>query len=174
MSQIILTVVGVNGKAITSATKVFNTDLITAASTYVPGNNTSGITGANTVVSYLESDKQYKSGAYPGSVTYATKRAKSLTRPRLYYVTEAVGLVTGGYSLKEVIVHTWAGGAATTDTATALEAVATTDVILAKQTDGATALSVKGVRASASTITLTTTANAANGYIFQIFVYSKD
>ena len=73
------------------------------------------------------------------------------------------------YLLKSSTEWTWAGGAAKTDTAT-VAAVGTTDVIVVLPLD--TTNGVKGVRASGTTITLTTVDNSADGKKFQILIFT--
>ena len=174
MSKITLNVVGINGKAVTATTKEFDTDRIKEMKTYVPASNSSNIATANSVIAYAEPGSNYTGSVFTGSIGYREKGARENLRPTLYYVVEATSAISKGYTLKEVITHTWAGGVTTTDTATAVYPIGTTDLIEVNQLEGATALSAKGVRAAASTITLTTGANAANGYKFQIIVYSKN
>lgn len=80
------------------------------------------------------------------------------------------------YNLKYAVEHTWAGGAATTDTHTVSGtgmSVATDDLIVVNQLDSALQTAIKGVRASATTITLTSVGVGANGEKVQILVYSK-
>lgn len=81
-----------------------------------------------------------------------------------------------GYNLKYVAEHTWAGGAATTDTHTVSGTgmtVETDDVIVVNQLDSVLQTAIKGVRASSTTITLTSVGNGADGEKVQILVYHK-
>ena len=72
------------------------------------------------------------------------------------------------FLLKSSTEWTWAGGAAKTDTATVANVVAA-DKIVVLPLD--TTNGVNGVRASNTTITLTTVDNSANGKKFQILVF---
>lgn len=74
------------------------------------------------------------------------------------------------YNIKDFKLHTWAGGAATTDTVTMNQTVLTTDVIVVFNLDSVAVSAVKGARASASTITLTTVGNGADGELFQVLL----
>lgn len=80
-----------------------------------------------------------------------------------------------GYNIKVVFEHTWAGGAANTDTATMPSGVtlAPTDIIVVSPLDSAAITSIKGVYASASTIDLTSVGNGADSEIIQVMVLHK-
>ena len=80
------------------------------------------------------------------------------------------------YNLRYVAEHTWAGGAANTDTHTVTESSVSLnddDIIIILSQDDSGIGCVKGAKASATTITLTTGNNSSDGKKFLILVFHK-